>query len=191
MLNYFRSTALKGSRPFFEFFEKDGRTHLCKRSIATAHQNLSSPFKKSFRSFSAVAREHATRVRVEWRDLDAMNHVNNCTFFAYFENARIQVFRDQLGLDMSLEPSGVAPVIAHTECKYLRQVRLPDELEIRTVVEDIDPDRAQYKHRYECFSLAQEKVVAIGSATIVMVNFDGKAASRAPLSEEFVRKLKS
>eukprot|EP00939_MAST-03C_sp_MAST-3C-sp1_P001432 g1432.t1 len=128
---------------------------------------------------------------VEWRDLDPMNHVNNCAFFAFFENARIQVFQDQLGLDMSLKPSGLAPVISHTECRYLKQVRLPDELEIRTSVEGVEPERAQYKHKYECFSTSQQEVVAIGSATIVMLNFDGKSASRAPLSDDFVRKLTS
>lgn len=167
----------------------------CLRNIAI--KNKRSLFRNGYYGYesqclcSDVRHRHVTKVRVEWRDLDPMNHVNNCAFFAFFENARIQVFQDQLGLDMSLKPSGLAPVISHTECRYLKQVRLPDELEIRTSVEGVEPERAQYKHKYECFSTSQQEVVAIGSATIVMLNFDGKSASRAPLSDDFVRKLTS
>ena len=81
---------------------------------------------------------HWTRVEVRYSDLDVQGHVNNATFFTYFEQARVAYFADLRGnLDAARRehaPEGVAAwtsnaatpdlpfVIASASCAYKRPI---------------------------------------------------------------------
>lgn len=54
------------------------------------------------------------RIPVRWSDMDANAHVNNATYFIYFEQARIQ-WLDSVSMQNTAEGQG--PVVVHTtEC---------------------------------------------------------------------------
>jgi acyl-CoA thioester hydrolase len=81
---------------------------------------------------------HWTRVEVRYSDLDVQGHVNNATFFTYFEQARVAYFADLRGhLDEARRahaPAGDAAwtanaatpdlpfVIASASCAYKRPI---------------------------------------------------------------------
>ena len=118
--------------------------------------------------------------RVEYRDLDAMNHVNNATYFMYFENARIRAF---LGGKFAFNPAGVSPVLADTWCSFRRPVELDDMLTIGSRAENINPERGSFDHRYIVWSARHGTVAAQGGATVVLCDFDagGRRTTIPPL----------
>ncbi len=61
-------------------------------------------------------------VPLRWGDMDAMAHLNNTQYFRLMEEARIQWFA-QLGF--STLPTGVAPILAHVSCDFLRAMTYP------------------------------------------------------------------
>lgn len=64
---------------------------------------------------------------VQWGEMDALGHVNNARFFAWFESARIALFqrigvmadgRRDVGRDLG-------PILATTSCDFIRPVQYP------------------------------------------------------------------
>ena len=49
-------------------------------------------------------------IPIRWGDMDAMNHVNNTTYFRYLEIARIEWFRS---IGCMVDPRGEGPVIVN------------------------------------------------------------------------------
>jgi acyl-CoA thioester hydrolase len=70
--------------------------------------------------------------RVEWRDIDPMQHLNNAVYLSYVENCAVQL-ADDFGWAMDQwSENGLAFVARQHRIQYLRPVLLEDELEIST-----------------------------------------------------------
>ena len=67
-------------------------------------------------------------------ELDSYGHVNNAVYLNYNEQARWDLFR-QLGLLDQIVTSGKKIVIVENHIKYIRQVKLFDEIVIETQME--------------------------------------------------------
>jgi len=67
-------------------------------------------------------------------ELDSYGHVNNAVYLNYTEQARWQLFRE-LGLLDELISSGKKIVIVENLIKYIRQVKLFDEIIVETRME--------------------------------------------------------
>ncbi len=67
-------------------------------------------------------------------ELDSYGHVNNAIYLNYTEQARWNLFR-QLGLLDQFVTSGKKIVIVENHIKYIRQVKLFDEIVIETQME--------------------------------------------------------
>jgi acyl-CoA thioester hydrolase len=60
---------------------------------------------------------HTSRQAIRWSDMDMLGHVNNTSYFRYFEQARIEW---TYGLQPSAEVySGTGPVIVNASCTFL------------------------------------------------------------------------
>jgi acyl-CoA thioester hydrolase len=99
---------------------------------------------KRFRDGSEIARptdemmkkEEGSLVRVDrvpmrWGEMDALGHMNNVSYFRYFEQARISWF-DSLKIDYS--PDSEGPILGTITCKFVRPAIYPADLEITTYV---------------------------------------------------------
>lgn len=83
-------------------------------------------------------------VHMRWMDMDAYRHVNNSSYLAYLEEARIAMFFGQYGSFAS------GTVIARHEIDYLRPVVYGREpLQLELWVEDVRA--ASFVVRYEVF----------------------------------------
>lgn len=67
---------------------------------------------------------------VRWGDQDALNHVNNSVYFRYFEEARIQLFR-QAGIVLPSDRNGV---LAHASCDFLQPLLYPATVVVSLVL---------------------------------------------------------
>jgi len=120
---------------------------------------------------------HTMRMPIRWGDMDAMGHVNNTVYFRYLEQARIEWFT-QAGCEP--DPAGEGPVIINAHCTFIRQLKYPGEVEVRTYVGT--PGRSSFETYQEIRRTDQPEVLAAeGGAKVVWVNFPLEKS--APLPE--------
>lgn len=121
------------------------------------------------------------RVAMRWGDMDALGHLNNVTFLALFEQARVQ-FLEAAGL----WDEGTSVLVARNEIDYLRPLRYtPVPLEIRTWVDRIGT--SSFTFAYVMLDPADGGVVA--SAKTVVVSIDPVKGSAAPIPKELRDRL--
>ena len=65
-------------------------------------------------------------IPIRWGDMDAMGHVNNTTYFRYFETVRIDWLYKVAGASPNAAGEGV--VIVNTFCNFLRQLKYPGDV---------------------------------------------------------------
>ena len=107
-------------------------------------------------------------VRVRFRDIDAMGHVNNAVYFTYCESARVELLGK---LGARGKASGrFGPALVSATCNFRRQVVYPSRLDVGVVVEDVG--RRSFKMRYGLFLSGTRELVADGSSVNAWVDYD-------------------
>ncbi|MFY0663366.1 MAG: acyl-CoA thioesterase [Natronospirillum sp.] len=122
-------------------------------------------------------------IPVQWGEMDALQHVNNVTYFRYFESARIAYL-----MKTSLIGSGkstVGPILADTECRYKRPVTFPDVVKVGCRITEYQ--EFGFLQSYAVYSTAQDAVTTQGSARIVLL--DVTIGKKAALTDELKTEL--
>jgi acyl-CoA thioester hydrolase len=125
----------------------------------------------------------SVQIPVAWGEMDAFGHVNNVVFFRYFETARIEYFRKLRGDDFG--DGEFMPILAQTECSYLRPVYHPDTLTAQARVSRVGSSSLTME--YKLTSASQDSVVAEGKA--VVVNVDPETGKGRPLTDELKQRI--
>lgn len=74
-------------------------------------------------------------VPTRWDDNDHYGHVNNVTYYAYFDTAVNGWLMAETGVDIrTLSAIGV---VAETSCRYLSELSFPDRLQVGLAVEKL------------------------------------------------------
>lgn len=68
--------------------------------------------------------KYKTPIIIRFSDIDAVGHVNNATYLTYFEDARINYWREII--EWNLREKGV--IVGRSEINYLKPVTLEDEI---------------------------------------------------------------
>ena len=118
-----------------------------------------------------------TQMNVEWGDMDALQHVNNVEYFKYFQKARIAYFEKNSSEDLFVE-SRISTILASTECKFIYPLKYPDTISIGARVDSIADQ--YFTMRYAVISDKNQKLVAIGSAKVVMFDYDKNMKASVP-----------
>lgn len=120
---------------------------------------------------------HTMHMSIRWGDMDAMGHVNNTVYFRYLEQSRIEWFTS---IGCQPDPNGEGPVIVNARCTFIRQLKYPGDLEIRTYVGPAG--RSSFETYVEIRRTDQPEVLAAeGGAKVVWVDFPSEKS--APLPE--------
>lgn len=130
-------------------------------------------------------------IDVHWGEMDAFAHLNNVSYFRYFESGRIAYFEQMARATAAARgeqpaaaqtggtPRGVGPILASTACRYRAPIFYPDTLYLGVGVSDVGRDR--YTMRYELYSTKLEAVAASGDGLIVAFDYGaGKKAGSLP-----------
>jgi len=116
------------------------------------------------------------RMPIRWGDMDAMGHVNNTVYFRYLEQARVDWFAD---VGCELNPNGEGPVIINAHCTFIRQLKYPGEIEIRTYAGV--PGRSSFETYQEIRRVDSPEVLCSeGGAKVVWVNFPSEKSMPLP-----------
>ena len=123
-------------------------------------------------------------IPVAWGDMDAMGHVNNTTYFRYFETARIRCFAE-LGLGAIENSGGVGPILHSASCRFRIPLTYPDTVTVGARIGEIGDDR--FDMLYRAVSHSHGAVAADGESLIV--TFSYATGTKAPISEALLARL--
>lgn len=118
--------------------------------------------------------------KVQWGDMDALNHVNNVVYFKYLENTRLTLM-EQMGIFPRLFEEGTGLVIADARCRYKAPVVYPDTLHIGVRAELAGEDKVVF--HYALFSEQMQRVAAEAETIQVCVN--PETGRKRPMPEWF------
>jgi acyl-CoA thioester hydrolase len=116
-------------------------------------------------------------IPIRWGDMDAMNHLNNATYFRYMETVRIDWIRSS---GASMDPQGEGIVIVNAFCSFYRQLEYPGNVLAKMYASD--PGSSSFEtwvtmEREDSPGLLN----AAGGATTVWVDY--KAQKSRPLPD--------
>lgn len=123
-------------------------------------------------------------VPIRWGDMDAMNHVNNTTYFRYLETCRIDWMRS---IGCMPNPQGEGPVIVNAFCNFYKQLEYPGDVLVKMYASD--PGRTTFETWGTMERIDQPGVIyAAGGATTIWVDFPNQKALTLP---DWMRELVS
>lgn len=118
------------------------------------------------------------RRRVEWRDIDPAQHVNNANYLAYIEECNVQV-AEVYGWPLSrLLEEGMAIVARRYRIEYREPAVMGDELEVTTFVTDVK--RATAVRCHEIRRVADGALLARANVLWVFVDLSTGRPRRIP-----------
>ena len=118
-----------------------------------------------------------TKIQVIWGDLDSFQHVNNVTYFRYFESARIQYF-ETLGWLKLYEKMAIGPILGFTYCSYRIPLTYPDTVFVGSKITELHEKRFTMEHLL--VREKHEKPVAEGNSIVVCYNYQKNQTTPIP-----------
>ena len=116
------------------------------------------------------------RLPIRWGDMDAMNHVNNTSYFRYMETCRIDWMRS---IGCQPDPQGEGPIIVNAFCNFYRQLQYPGDVLIRMFASS--PGRSTFETWVTMARTDQPDTIdAAGGATTIWVNFPEQKSRDLP-----------
>ncbi|GGN52293.1 MULTISPECIES: acyl-CoA thioesterase [Oceanobacillus] len=107
-------------------------------------------------------------VFVRFAETDAAGHINNTSYFLYFEEARTKFFYE-IGIGKTNKnPLMINFILASTKCDYISQAFGGKILKVSTIVTDIGTKSFTVHHE---ITNSKEEVVARATATLVCFNY--------------------
>jgi acyl-CoA thioester hydrolase len=157
---------------------------LCKRLVATLAQAAKRdgwPLPEGGLGMRIEIPEHKKLVyemdmSIRWGDMDAMGHLNNTSYFRYFETIRIDWF-NSLGQVPGPAKEGV--VIVNAFCNFYRQVEYPGTVRLKMYASD--PARTTFETWVTMERIDLPGVIhAAGGATTMWVDFPKQKSMPLP-----------
>jgi acyl-CoA thioester hydrolase len=125
--------------------------------------------------------EYETEIRVRFRDVDAMHHVNNAVYATYLEQARVDYYADVLGVGLD----DIDTVLVNLEIDYRSQIELDDTVTVAMGVRDIGKSSVTMGYEVR----VGDRVAA--TAETVQVYVDSDDGGSRPLPADWVDRMES
>ena len=105
-------------------------------------------------------------ITTRWHDNDLYGHVNNVTYYSYFDTAANKYLIEEGGLD--IQTAAVVGFVVSSKCQYLAPITYPDNIDIGFRVNRLGNSSVEYG--LAVFIQGENSAVAHGSFTHVFVN---------------------
>ncbi len=115
--------------------------------------------------------------------MDANGHVNNTVYYRYFENARVEIFKELIN---SRNETEVGPVLAYMNCHFVKPISFPDKVVVGTRVKSLGRTSIVLEHVIHSDNV---EIAAHGESVIVIYDFANKR--KMPLPFDLKDKLLS
>ena len=125
-------------------------------------------------------------ITTRWMDNDVYGHVNNVTYYSYFDTAANSYLIEQGGLD--IQNSTEIGYVVNSNCDYYSGIAYPDQIETGLRVDRLGNSSVQYG--IAIFKRGEENPVAKGHFVHVFVNWDsGQSVSIPPKMRQALEKI--
>jgi acyl-CoA thioester hydrolase len=112
-------------------------------------------------------------ITVRWRDLDALNHVNNTNYLTYLEEARLKWLTQ---LSQPWFSDTFMPVVASIEINYRRPMEWPATIEVQLYCQHLGNSSLAISHRIVAAD-TDATLYSDGKVTMVWIGADGKSVA--------------
>lgn len=112
-----------------------------------------------------------TEIRVRFCETDALGHVNNTSYFAYLEEARMNFFED-VDMDHCF-------ILASTRCDFVAQAYFKQKLVVKTWIKKMGTKSFTLGH--EIVDKYTGETIARAEAVMVYFNFDTQKSEPLPM----------
>jgi acyl-CoA thioester hydrolase len=116
---------------------------------------------------------HLQPISTRWHDNDIYGHVNNVTYYSYFDSAVNAYLIEVGGLD--IHQGAVVGFVVSSSCDYFASIAFPERIEIGLRVAKLGNSSVQYE--LAVFKQGEEQACAAGRFVHVFV----ERASNRPL----------
>jgi acyl-CoA thioester hydrolase len=111
---------------------------------------------------------------VEFRDVDAADHVNNAVYLTYLETARIAYLVEALGADFAYE---LALILASIKVDFRSPARFPERLEIGARITRVGTKSFDMEHEIRG---GDGRLVLEASSVLVAYDYEAGAPMTVP-----------
>ncbi len=126
------------------------------------------------------AYHYFSEVTTRWKDNDIYGHVNNVSYYSYFDSVANQYLIEKGGLD--IQTAEVVGFVVASECKYLAPITYPETIEVGLRVNKLGNSSVEYGLAIfrENDKNKNSSAIAHGSFTHVFVNRKTNKSSPIP-----------
>lgn len=125
-----------------------------------------------------------TGISLRWNDIDIFGHVNNARYYEFFDTTVVSFLHEA---DLGLGTGGAAMVVAENGCRFHREVKFTDALEMGLRVEHIGTSSV----RYGLAAFVNGDSAAAADGHFIHVFVDPASKRPAPLSAPVRNHLQS
>jgi acyl-CoA thioester hydrolase len=121
------------------------------------------------------------RLATRWHDNDSYGHVNNATYYEYFDTVVNSFLHTEVGETSRL--GSVIGVVAESSCTYLSELSFPDELVVGLACERLGHTSISYRlaiWRYQADREPSSRPSATGRFVHVYIDRDTRRPSPIP-----------
>lgn len=115
-------------------------------------------------------------ISLRWMDNDIYGHVNNVTYYSYFDTAANSVLIERGKLD--IQNADVVGFVVASNCQYVKPIEFPGTIEVGVCVNRLGNSSVEYG--IAIFSSGEERPAAFGSFTHVFVSRKGGQSVAMP-----------
>lgn len=120
------------------------------------------------------------KLTVRYKDVDAMNHVNNANYFTYIEEARMLFLRQLRGFQRLEE---LDFILLEQQMRYHKELLYGDEVDVEIRVTHIG--KTSFTLEYDL----RRRGELVAQARTVMVLYDYAGKTKRPVEPDFRAKL--
>lgn len=119
---------------------------------------------------------HFRRLDTRWMDNDVYGHVNNVTYYSYFDTA-VNAYLIERGV-LDIHGGGTIGLVVETGCRYFASVAFPDTLEAGIKVAHLGNSSVRYE--VGIFREGADSAAAAGHFIHVYVDRDSRRPASLP-----------
>jgi acyl-CoA thioester hydrolase len=129
--------------------------------------------------------KHKTPIQIRFKDMDALNHVNNANHITYFELARVKYFDDVVSEEVNWSEKGI--ILASISVQYKIPVLLKDKISVYTKCTRLG--NKSFDLTYSLVKEMNEKEIELATGSSVQVCFDYRNQATTPIPESWRKKV--
>ncbi|MCL6241708.1 acyl-CoA thioesterase [Acinetobacter amyesii] len=115
-------------------------------------------------------------MQTRWADNDMYGHVNNVTYYSYFDTAANALLIQHAGFDLRNTP--IIGLVVDSACSFLQELSYPEIIEVGVAIEKIGNSSLRYD--LAIFKQGQNEAAAQGHFVHVFVDRQTRKSTSIP-----------